>query len=76
MGFLTGIGLRAWGYIAAALAVLAAVAKIFYAGKKAAQVDGMKEQLQNVQTRDKVDIAVGTATDPERDRMRAKWQRD
>ena len=70
------ISAKAWGYVAAAIAVLVAVAKIFYAGKKSAQVDGMKEQLQNVKTRDQVDASINTAPDPERDKLRAKWQRD
>lgn len=73
IGFLTGIGAKAWGYIVLAGAVVLGVVKIFYAGKNAAQVEGMKGQLENVETREKVENTVNRATDPERDKLRSKW---
>ena len=73
MNFLALISAKAWGYVAASAAVLVAVAKIFYAGKKSAQVDGMKEQLQNVETRNEIETAVSAADRSERERLRDKW---
>lgn len=75
MGFLTGIGTRALAYVGIAVAVLAGLAKVFYAGKKEAQVEGMQEQLKNVETRDKVETALTAAQRSERKRLRDKWSR-
>lgn len=58
------------------LAVLLAVARIFGAGKRAAQVEGMKRQLQNVETRNATDNAVRAADPADRERLRDKWTRD
>lgn len=76
IGFLSGISMKVWGYAAVALGVLVAILKIFSAGKTAARVEGMKEQLQNASTRAKVDDAVAGASEPERSKLRDKWQRD
>lgn len=75
IGFLTGIGAKAWAYVGIAVAVLAGLAKVFYAGKKEAQVEGMKEQLANVETREKVETALTKAEISERKRLRDKWTR-
>ena len=75
IGFLTGIGAKAWAYVGIAVAVLAGLAKVFYAGKKEAQVEGMQEQLKNVETRDKVETALTAAQRSERKRLRDKWTR-
>lgn len=75
IGFLTGIGAKAWAYVGIAVAVLAGLAKVFYAGKKEAQVEGMQEQLKNVETRDKVETALTAVQRSELKRLRTKWER-
>jgi len=75
MTWLNAISLKAWGYVAAALAVVAVLFKTFRAGKKAARVEGLEEQVKNADTRSKVDDSVARADDAERQRMRSKWTR-
>lgn len=58
------------------LLVIVFLLKVFNAGKTAARVDGMREQLQNAATRAKVDDTVNGADDTQRSKLRAKWQRD
>lgn len=78
MWFLTllkGIGLKVWGYVAAGLAVLSAVAMIFRAGKRSAQIDGLQKQLENVEKANEIEDRIDRATPDERKRLRDKWTR-
>lgn len=70
---MTWLSAKAWGYIAAALAVVAVLFKTFRAGKEAARVEGLEEQVKNAETRSKVDDAVALADNAERKRLRGKW---
>lgn len=74
IGLLTGV----WGKIAAVAAivgaVMLAVAKIFAAGRRDEQAQGMQEQLKNVETRNQTDASVGAASDSSvRDELREKF---
>lgn len=73
--FASKFGMKIAGYAAIALAVLIAIWRIFAAGKNAARIEGMKEQLGNADIRAKTDDAIASAIASERDRLRAKWTR-
>lgn len=67
-----------WAKIAAGalivLAILGAVLKLISIGKKSAEAEGQRAQLDNVATRNKVDITVGNASDDDvRNELRANW---
>lgn len=70
------LGMKLAGYAAIAGAVLIAIWRVFAAGRNAALVDGMKDQLENADIRTKTDDAIATAIVTERDRLRAKWTRN
>lgn len=72
-GIASGISLKFWGYLAAFFAVLAALAKIYSAGKTAAKVDSEEKVLHDVETRNEVEDRVSGADDTERERLRNKW---
>jgi hypothetical protein len=75
--FLRLIPGRIWGYLAAGIAVLVAVWRIYAAGKSAARADGMAEQLGNVEKRNEVDRNTGRLPDGgAADRLREQWSRD
>ena len=76
IALLKGISLRAWGYLAAAAIAVTILLRAYGAGRKAAQVDGMKDQLRNVKVRNETDAAVERASPGERERLRRKWERD
>lgn len=62
-------------YGAMALAGVIAIWRVFAAGKKSAQVDGLKEQVKNGEVRATVDDRVTRANNSERKRLRDKWTR-
>ncbi len=75
--WITGISLKAWAYIAAFFAILGAFWKVYAAGKTAARVEGMQEQLDNVKDRNDVEVGVGLLNDSDiSEQLRNKWQRD
>ena len=68
---------KIWGYLAAGMAVLIAVWRIYAAGKSAARVEGMESQLENVETRNEIDRDTGRLPDGgAADRLRDQWSRD
>lgn len=69
------LGRTVIAYGAVAVGVLVAVWRIFAAGKKSAQVEGMKDQLKNVETHNVVEDSVARAGDDERQWLRDKWTR-
>lgn len=75
MTFLTGI----WTKLAAAgailLTVLAVIARIFNAGRKAERGDNAEKAQQNERVRVQTDAGVAAAGDAELGRMRDKWTR-
>lgn len=71
----SGVGLRAWGYVGALLAILAAMWKIYAAGRAAADAAAKTKVLDDVDTRNKVEDRVAGADDAERQRMRDRWTR-
>lgn len=80
MSFLTGALGNVWAKIIAigaiVIAVLAALSRVFSAGKTAAKAEGQAEQLSNVATRNSVDASVASSSDASnRDRLRSKWTR-
>jgi len=77
LGFFGGIGLKTWAYLAAFFALLAALAKVYLAGKNAARVEGLENQLDNVKVRNDVENQVRRAgPDAVHDELRDKWTRD
>lgn len=76
IALLKGVSLRVWGYVAVALAAAAILLRAYTAGRKSAQADGMKKQLDNVEKRNEADAAVDRAGPSERKRLRRKWERD
>lgn len=75
------LGWFSWAKIAAGLAALGAlllaVAKIFGAGRRAAEADGMRQQLDNVGKRNEIEDQVRRAgPDAVHDELRRDWRRD
>ena len=67
---------RFGGYVMAALAVIGLLFGVYRSGRKSAQVDGMKNQLENVKVRNEVEQDVATS-DPDSKRERLQqWTRD
>lgn len=75
IALLKGVSLKAWGIIAAVLAVLLALLKAFDAGYSKAEAKGQKHQLDNAKVRHETDAAVDRADPAERKRLRDKWTR-
>jgi len=61
--------------VAIAGAVMIAVWRIFAAGKKSAQVEVMKDTLDDVAKKNAAEDRVDSATPVERDKLYDKWQR-
>jgi hypothetical protein len=76
IALLRGVSLKVWGYVAVAAAAALFVLRVWSAGRKSAQVDGLKNQLDNVKVRNETDAAIERATPGERERLRRKWERD
>lgn len=72
----SSFGRKIAGYAAVAVAVFVAIASVFRAGKKSAQVEGMKDQLKNVEKRHAVDNTVD-ASKPSavRDELLRDWSK-
>lgn len=76
IALLSSIGLRAWGYIATVLAVLAGLAAVFRAGKKSEQAKQTADSLNNIREREKTDEKVATRPIDAKRRDLARWVRD
>ena len=76
MSFLTGMPMKLYGYLAALLAVLAAIWRVYAAGKNAARVEGLETELKNVDTRNKVEDSVARAPISDIDKRLQPWTRD
>lgn len=81
IGLLTGLGARAWGYLAAAggivLGLLVMFGKARQSGKDAVRLEAAGERDKNREKRDAVDRDVQRAGDAAVDkRLRDKWSRD
>ena len=77
LSWLGGIGLKTWGYIAAFFALLAALTKIYSAGKDSAKVEALQDQVENVGKRNDIEQEVRRAgPDAVHDELRNKWTRD
>lgn len=61
--------------VAIAGALLIAVWRIFAAGKKSAQVEVMKDTLDDVAKKNEAEDRVDSATPVEREQLRDKWTR-
>lgn len=73
MGFLVGLKAKLIAGAAVLLALLAAVGRIFYAGKQAERAKQDRQALENRRTRDEVeDDVAGTGDDDARRRLR-EW---
>jgi len=71
------ISLKAWGYIAALFAVLAALLKIFNAGKTAQKSADQEKVLDDVKAKTEVDGEVRSAGgDAARDELLRHYSRD
>ncbi len=55
---------------------LAALWKVYSAGKDAAQTDGIKAQLDNVKVRNDEEVSVGMLNDTDISERLRKWSRD
>ncbi len=77
MNFLTVLPLKAWGYLAAFFALLAALWRVYAAGKNAARLEGLERTLDNVGAKDKTDETIDRLPDGDvTGRLRDKWSRD
>lgn len=76
MSFLTGIPLKLYGYLAAFLAVLAALWKVYSAGKNAARVEGLETQIKNTKERNDVENDIGRASADDISKRLQQWTRD
>ncbi len=77
MPFLSIIFSRIGGYVAAGLAVSAVLFGVYRSGRKSAQVDGMANQLENVEKANEIENSVNTSnTDVNRERLFNEWPRD
>lgn len=76
LALIKGFGLKAWGIAAAVVAVLVGLWRVYAAGKTAARVEGMEDQLSNVKERADVEDRVNRASDADRRKLRDKWTRD
>ena len=76
MNFLSGISLKVWGYLAALFAVLGTLWKVYSAGKDAARVEGLKDELRDVETHNAIENDVERASEPELTERLRKWRRD
>jgi hypothetical protein len=74
--WITGLGLKVWAILGAILAVLAALWKVYSAGKTAARVEGMEKQIKNVETRNNVESDVRRATPDDLSKRLSEWTRD
>lgn len=74
--FLKGIGLKFWAGVVIFFTLVAGIAKIYSAGRKSAQADGMQQQLKNVRVRNEVENDVRRAgPDAVHDELHRDWQR-
>lgn len=77
MPFLSVIFSRIGGYIAAGLAVAAVLFGVYRSGRKSAQVDGMANQLENVEKSNEIENDIHTSSpDVNRERLHNEWSRD
>lgn len=77
IALLKTLGLKFWAGVVIFFTLVAGVVKIYSAGRKSAQADGMKQQLENVQVRNEVENEVRRAgPDAVHDELRKDWSRD
>lgn len=77
MPFLSIIFSRVGGYITAGIAVAAVLFGVYRSGRKSAQVDGMANQLENVEKANEIENDINTSSpDDNRERLHNGWQRD
>ena len=63
------------GWSAAIIGVLAILFKVRQSGKDSVKMHNMKEALEGVKTRDKIENNIKSADISERERLRRKWTR-